>query len=142
MRGFLLPMGMPMRPQTFRSHTQPSRAAIAAAYDAGRGSARERGYGAAWDKASIGFRRSHPLCLGCEAVGRFTPSEVTDHVEPHKGNQIKFWNTERWQPACAWHHDVVKQRLEAMFARCEIVVDDLWLNSAIAIKLTRELDIA
>jgi 5-methylcytosine-specific restriction enzyme A len=135
-------MGMPIRPPTFRAHSQPSHAAAAAAYDASRGSARDRGYSAAWDKASKGFLRSHPLCLGCNAVGRVTAAELTDHVEPHKGDWIKFWDTERWQPACRWHHDVVKQRLETMFARYQIVVDDLWLSSAIAIKLTRELDVS
>jgi len=135
-------MGMPMRPQTFRSHSQPSQAVISAEYDARRGSARERGYSAAWDKASAAFRRSHPLCLGCEAAGRLEVSAVTDHVEPHKGNQVKFWNADMWQACCAWHHDVVKQKLEAMYERCEIVVSDLWLDSRIAVKLTRELDIA
>jgi hypothetical protein len=66
-------------------------------------------------------------------------TQVTDHVEPHKGDMIKFWNAKRWQPACCWHHDVVKQKLEQMYARGEISVDDLWLNSAVAIRLTLEL---
>ena len=27
--------------------------------------------------------RLHPLCLGCEAIGRVSATDVTDHVEPH-----------------------------------------------------------
>jgi len=105
-----------------------------------RGSARERGYGARWDRASEGFKRSHPLCLGCEAVNRIAAVAVTDHVVPHKGDMGLFWDMTKWQPACAWHHDVVKQKLEQMFARNQISVADLWLNSAKAIELTLFLD--
>ncbi|MGM4955679.1 hypothetical protein ACT4MK_10015 [Bradyrhizobium barranii] len=64
------------------------------------------------------------------------PTEVTDHVEPHKGDRDRFWDRAMWQPACAWHHDVIKQKLEAMFARGEIVVADLWLDSPVAVRLT------
>ncbi|WP_296741413.1 hypothetical protein [Mesorhizobium sp.] len=52
---------------------------------------------------------------------------------------IKFWNAKRWQPTCCWHHDVVKQQLERMYERGEITVDDLWLNSDVAVRLTLEL---
>ncbi len=108
-------------------------------YDERRGTARARGYGARWDKASIGFKRCHPLCLGCEAIGRVVPTEVTDHVEPHKGDMAKFWNAAMWQPSCQWHHDVVKQMLERRYAQGELEVADLWLNSAAAVRLTLAL---
>jgi 5-methylcytosine-specific restriction endonuclease McrA len=105
-----------------------------------RGSARDRGYGTRWDKASLGFRRSHPLCLGCQATGRIEVATVTDHVVPHKGDVSLFWDRDRWQPACDWHHSVVKQKLEALYAKGRVSVDDLWLNSEKAVALTRELD--
>lgn len=127
---------MPSRPKTFHARPQASRAELNAAYDARRGSARKRGYVGQWDLASAVFKRKHPLCLGCEAVGRVVATEVTDHVEPHRGDMAKFWNGELWQPACRWHHDVVKQKLEALFDRGEILVADLWLDSAIARRLT------
>jgi len=87
---------LPSRPAQFRARQQRDRAALNAEYDARRGSARVRGYGAAWDDVSAGFRRQHPLCPGCEAVGLITPTEVTDHVEPHKGDPVKFWNADMW----------------------------------------------
>jgi 5-methylcytosine-specific restriction protein A len=129
---------MPSRPQVFRAHGQRSTAEVKQAAEANRGSARERGYGARWDRASAGFKLKHPLCAGCEAIGRVVPTVVTDHVEPHKGDQSKFWNARAWQPACRWHHDVIKQILERRYAAGEIGLDDLWLTSAIAIRLTLE----
>jgi 5-methylcytosine-specific restriction protein A len=102
-----------------------------------RGSARARGYTSQWDRASLLFRQAHPLCLGCEAVGYVAASEVVDHVVPHKGNQVRFWDQSLWQPACRFHHDVVKQRLEVMYDHGAIVAADLWLNSKVAVAVTR-----
>ncbi|MGY3527708.1 HNH endonuclease [Bradyrhizobium sp. USDA 4452] len=136
---FLL-VGMPVRPPTFRPNGQRSRQQTNAEYDARRGSARDRGYDAAFDRASALFKQQHPLCLGCEAIDRVSATDVTDHVVPHKGDRTVFWDRDRWQPACRWHHDVVKQRLEAMYASGAITAADLWLNSAVAMRLTRQLD--
>jgi len=41
-----------------------------------------------------------------------------------------------WQPACRWHHDVVKQGLERMLDRGELMTADMWLDSAAAVRLT------
>jgi hypothetical protein len=68
-----------------------------------------------------------------------TATEITDHVQPHKGDPGRLWDEAMWQSACRWHHDVIKlikHILERMFARGEIKVADLWLNSAAAIRLT------
>jgi 5-methylcytosine-specific restriction enzyme A len=106
-------------------------------YERDRGSARQRGYSPRWDKASATFKAHNPWCLGCQAVGKHVKCEVVDHVEPHKGDQVKFWNTAMWQPACRHHHDVIKPKLERMFEVGEVKVADLWLNSPIAITLTK-----
>jgi 5-methylcytosine-specific restriction protein A len=103
----------------------------------GRGSARLRGYTAQWDKAAATFRQQHPLCLGCSAVGDVEAAQLVDHVVPHKGNAVVFWDRTLWQPACRFHHDVVKQQLEAMYARGSIVAADLWLTSKVAIAITK-----
>jgi len=65
---------------------------------AARPNFRKRGYTTRWDKAAANFRRQHPYCLGCQAIGRVMPTELVDHVEPHKGDQSKFWSTALWQP--------------------------------------------
>lgn len=104
-----------------------------------RGSSRQRGYTAEWDRAAKGHLRLHPLCLGCEAVGVTAIAVLVDHVEPHKGDMVKFWNRGMWQSACRWHHDVVKPRLEAMMVEGTVSVADLWLNSTVAIDMTSTL---
>lgn len=50
------------------------------AYDAERGSARARGYDAAWERLAKAFLREHPLCAACDAEGRTTAAELVDHV--------------------------------------------------------------
>lgn len=130
---------MPGRPQLFRSRVERPRGQAHRDYERRRGSARERGYGPEWDKASAAFRCGNPLCIGCLALGWSTSTEVTDHIEPHRGDAEKFWNPANWQPGCGWHHAKVKQRLETMFAMGEIAVEDLKLDSAVAIRVAREL---
>ena len=69
---------------------------------------------------------------------RITATEVTDHVIPHKGDQALFWDHDNWQPACGWHHDVVKQRLEALFEQGKATRADLRLDSEKAKQISRE----
>jgi 5-methylcytosine-specific restriction endonuclease McrA len=115
---------MPRRPTIFKPRNQPDRAAQNATYDGRRGSARSRGYSAAWDDAAAQLRKAHPLCRGCEAIDRVMPAELIDHVEPHKGDPRKFWDQSRWQAACKWHHDQVKQSLERRYQRGELTIAD------------------
>jgi hypothetical protein len=122
------------KPKTFRPAHQ---ARTAADYEQRRGSARERGYDAQWDRASYAFKCEHPLCLGCQAVGRITPATVVDHVEPHHGDMVMFWDQSMWQSSCKWHHDVVKKHLEWLFANGKISVGDLHLNSTTAMRVTK-----
>lgn len=98
-----------------------------------RTSARARGYNAQWDRASRLFLRAHPLCRGCEAAGRVEPSTLTDHVIPHRGDMVRFWDRAWWQASCTWCHNVVKQILELRFEAGELVAADLWLDSPTAL---------
>lgn len=123
----------------FRPAHLPSREHAKRDYERARGSARERGYTAAWDAASLSYKADHPLCVGCLVVGEYRAVEVVDHIVPHKGDMSLFWDGDNWQSACSWHHDVVKQRLEAMYVRDEIRKVDLRLDSETARRLTRLL---
>ena len=104
-----------------------------------RVSAVRRGYDARWRQASNEFKRSHPFCIGCLALGHRRPTEVVDHVVPHRGNQTIFWNVAKWQASCRWHHERIKKRLEAQFEAGQISEADLWLNSSHALALARRL---
>ncbi len=55
---------------------------------------------------------------GCEAPHLLTGkapaphSPVIDHVEPHRGNLVLFWDETNLQAMCKAYHDGEKQRLE------------------------------
>jgi len=80
--------------------------------DARRGSASERGYDARWQKAAAAFKRLFPLCgmrpgnrepvmSRCHHEGRATAAYQVDHVVPHRGNQVLFWDSDgNWQSLC------------------------------------------
>lgn len=106
-------------------------------YERNRASAHSRGYSSKWAEARATFKQRHPWCLGCEAIGRQVRTEVVDHVVRHQGNQALFWDSAKWQPACRWHHDAIKPRLERMFECSEIAGSELWLNSSTAIALSK-----
>jgi 5-methylcytosine-specific restriction endonuclease McrA len=127
---------MPSRPKRFGA---VDRKVARKVYDQRRGSAASRGYNTAWVKASNGHKAKHPLCIGCLALGRTTAVYVTDHVVPGTSGTPEFWNSDRWQSACKWHHDTVKQRLEQMYARGEIGIESLWLDSPVAVALSKRL---
>jgi 5-methylcytosine-specific restriction endonuclease McrA len=127
-------------PPTYRPHGARDRMEVRRAADERRGSARERGYDARWERARTAYIAAHPLCIGCEAVGRVTRASVVDHIVPHQGDQRLFWDEANWQPCCSFHHDRVKQQLEARWRAAEIGVAALRLGSSEAAALTRMLD--
>ena len=77
----------------------------------------------AWRKASAAFLQRYPLCVLCLARGQINERAmadlcttqrtlVVDHIEPHRGDDSLFWNTNNWQTLCRLCHDVDKQRHE------------------------------
>jgi 5-methylcytosine-specific restriction protein A len=82
-----------------------------------RRSAFARGYTKAWDRASKAFRRTYPLCgmrpadqipvmSLCDQRERSTPATLTDHVIPHRGDPVLFWDEQgNWQALCKDCHD-------------------------------------
>lgn len=69
-------------------------------------------YGTRWQKARLTYLSNNPLCVMCKAIGRIIPASVVDHIEPHRGNQELFWDTNNWQSLCSAHHNSTKQREE------------------------------
>jgi 5-methylcytosine-specific restriction endonuclease McrA len=69
-------------------------------------------YGRKWQDARRVFLAEHPLCRMCEQLGRTTAAEVVDHIEPHRGDETKFWARTNWQPLCKRCHDGAKQEQE------------------------------
>ena len=74
-------------------------------HDAIRGGAAARGYDAHWRKARKSFLTRHPLCAECLKNGALTPATVVDHIVPHRGDHVLFWDEQNWQPLCKDCHD-------------------------------------
>jgi 5-methylcytosine-specific restriction protein A len=76
-------------------------------YGRSRGSAHARGYTRDWQRESAAFLREHPLCEcdECKKLGRVRPSQVTDHIIPHKGDPKLFWDRSNWQAMSKPCHD-------------------------------------
>ena len=76
-----------------------------ARWTAERPSAARRGYGPRWRQARASFLAQHPLCAACRARGRVVQATVVDHVVPHRGDQLLFWDESNWSPSCKLCHD-------------------------------------
>lgn len=70
-----------------------------------RESAHQRGYNRRWRGASKGFLAKNRWCVECLAADRKTLAQVTDHIVPHRGDMLLFWNRDNWQPLCKKCHD-------------------------------------
>lgn len=79
-------------------------------YDRNRGSAASRGYDSKWRKYRIAFLAKHPLCVECQKIGIVRAATVVDHITPHKGNKILFWDKNNHQPLCASCHSAKTAR--------------------------------
>ena len=62
-------------------------------------------YGRMWRAYRLRFIAKHPLCAECEKKGIIEPAAVVDHIEPHKGDILKFWNVKNHQALCKMCHD-------------------------------------
>ncbi len=81
-------------------------------YDRERGSAHQRGYVARWRKARLRFLATHPLCVMCDARGVVSAAVIVDHIKPHKGDAVLFWDEDNWQGLCVTDANSVKQAQE------------------------------
>ena len=68
-------------------------------------SAAGRGYNRAWQRARKEYLSAHPLCVMCMKEGRYKKASVVDHIKPHRGDQVLFWDRSNWQSLCKEHHD-------------------------------------
>lgn len=65
----------------------------------------QRGYGGKWQRARLAYLAKHPLCRMCQAQGKVTAANVVDHIIDHRGDMVKFWDSDgNWQPLCGPCH--------------------------------------
>lgn len=70
-----------------------------------RGNRHERGYNSKWVVAREQYLRRHPLCAVCRREGKLTAATVVDHIIPHRGDKVLFWDQSNWEPLCKSCHD-------------------------------------
>ena len=64
----------------------------------------------------------HPLCVFCMELGIPEAAAVVDHVEPHRGDRLKFF-TGALQSLCKSCHDRGKRQEELHGYRRDIGID-------------------
>ena len=73
---------------------------------------RDQLYGRAWRKARRVVLAENPCCVMCNDEGKITPAMDVDHIQPHKGDPVLFWDVNNWQGLCKHHHQSTKARME------------------------------
>lgn len=54
-----------------------------------------------WKKKSKAFLFQHPFCVRCGAK-----AILVDHIIPHRGNGVLFWDESNWQSMCQSCHSI------------------------------------
>jgi 5-methylcytosine-specific restriction endonuclease McrA len=93
-----------MKPKTHRpAGWKPARSSN----ERSRGTARQRGYGTAWQKLRKAFLEAHPLCFYCDVMNAINPAACQiraavccDHYDPVEPTDPKFLDPENLRAAC------------------------------------------
>ena len=89
---------MPWAPRTRRT---PSPRRSRKPDSQSRPNANARGYTWAWNQYTHAYRRRHPLCVACLAIGLTTAAECVDHITPVSGpDDPLFWEESNHQSLC------------------------------------------
>lgn len=65
-----------------------------------------------WRAKRAAQLRREPLCRFCKDNGFIVAATIADHIEPHKGDRVKFWKGEL-QSLCGQCHSSTKQLIES-----------------------------
>lgn len=66
-----------------------------------------------WIKGRLVHLREHPICEYCLQVRKIAAATIVDHIVPHKGDEVLFFDTSNWQSLCKPCHDGPKQLEES-----------------------------
>jgi 5-methylcytosine-specific restriction protein A len=101
---------LPSKPPLHRPPGWRSTAELKRTLDRERPSASARGYGVRWRRARAAYLAQHPLCASCQTAGRLVPATVVDHMVPHRGDPVLFWDEANWAALCKSCHDAKTAR--------------------------------
>ena len=54
-----------------------------------------------WREASKDFLKANDTCCKCGKK-----ATIVDHIIPHRGDELLFWDSNNWQPLCAKCHQL------------------------------------
>ena len=66
-------------------------------------------YGSRWRRLRAVYLTNNPLCVFHLRRGRDVIATVVDHIMPHGGDPVLFWDQDNWQSLCGTCHNAVKQ---------------------------------
>ena len=107
-------------PRTHRALGQPTRQDKSRFDYQRRGTRQEQGYTNEWLAAAKAFRHEHPLCAMCYKRGILKPAQCVDHIIPHRGDPVLFWDQRNWQSLCNPCHNGPKRREEEAARRAHV----------------------
>lgn len=61
--------------------------------------------------------RANPWCVACASEGVAEAATVVDHVRPHRGDAVLFWDRANWAALCKRHHDSKTAREDGRWGR-------------------------
>lgn len=67
-----------------------------------------------WRNMSRDFLKKYPFCAVCGA-----PARIADHIQPHRGDELLFWDELNLQPLC-WKHHSAKTLKENDYFKSEL----------------------
>ena len=80
-------------------------------------------YDSNWSTYSKVFLTVNPLCYSCGS-----PSQVTDHLEPHKGDSFLFKKTDNHIPLCHKCHNTITAKFDRNYIKKEGITKKLkWI---------------
>jgi 5-methylcytosine-specific restriction protein A len=82
----------------------PLKRATAAEHDERRGSSRERGYDARWERVRAMHLAAEPLCRMCQQAGRISAAVLVDHITPINDGGARL-DDDNLQSLCRRCHD-------------------------------------
>jgi 5-methylcytosine-specific restriction protein A len=63
------------------------------------------------------YLKQHPLCVKCLEEGKITIATVVDHIIPHKGDMVLFWQVENHQALCKRCHAIKTAKEDGGFGK-------------------------
>jgi len=80
---------------------------------------------ARWKRLRRRKLQEHPLCLYCLRENMITAAVALDHIVPHGGDPVLFWDESNLAQLCTYHHDLTKRREE--MGLVQAVDEDGWV---------------